>query len=209
MHGSTLDNGIIQNIYDRSLGDSVEIFEEQEVMLLDFSDRIILDDLEKKEQQRKEESRKRAVMMGSQKNSVNRTQTKSPSSRKKKKRDYKKEKEQKSKQKVDVVKLPEDVRVYEFAEKIGVSAGEVIKVLFNLGMIVTKNDFLDKDSIEILAEEFDIKVETINPLDELDYVAKYDSIPNKNEVEIPPVVLLWVTLTTVKPLYSIRFVKQK
>jgi translation initiation factor IF-2 len=174
---------------DRKLGDSVEVFEEQEVMLLDFSDKTLLDDFEKKEQQKRDDGRKRAVMMGSQKNVVNRVQTKAPSSRKKKKRDYKKEKEQ-TKKRVDTVKLPEDVRVYEFAEKIGVSAGEVIKVLFNLGMVVTKNDFLDKDSIEILAEEFGVKVETINPLDELDYVAKYDAIPNKNEVEVPPVVTI-------------------
>jgi len=182
------DAGQKLELEDRVLGGSDEIFEDQEVLMLDFSDKNIYEEQERLEAKRKEDARKRAVMGGSQKNMVNRVQHAS-GKRKKKKRDYKKEKET-QKQKVEVVKIPEDVRVYEFAEKIGVSVGEIIKVLFTLGTVVTKNDFLDKDSIEILAEEFDVKVETINPLDELDYVAKYDEIPNKNEVERPPVVTI-------------------
>ena len=176
----------LEILTDRDLGGSAEIFEEQEVVLLDFSDKIIFEEQQRQELKRKEEARKRAVMGGSQKNVVNRVQHRSGGKRKKK-RDYKKEVAPK---KVDVVKIPEDVRVYEFAEKVGRSVGEVVKVLFSLGTMVTKNDFLDKDSIEILAEEFDVKVETINPLDELDYVAKYDAIPNKNEVERAPVVTI-------------------
>ena len=177
----------LEILSDRDLGGSAEIFEEQEVVLLDFSDKVIFEEQQRQELRRKEEARKRAVMGGSQKNVVNRVQNRSGGKRRKKKRDYKKDTVEK---KVDVVKIPEDVRVYEFAEKIGKSVGEVVKVLFNLGTMVTKNDFLDKDSIEILAEEFDVKVETINPLDELDYVAKYDAIPNENEVERPPVVTI-------------------
>ena len=176
----------LEILSDRDLGGSAEVFEEQEVVLLDFSDKIIFEEQQRQELRRKEEARKRAVMGGSQKNTVNRVQHRSGGKRKKK-RDYKKDVVEK---KVDLVKIPEDVRVYEFAEKVGRSVGEVVKVLFALGTMVTKNDFLDKDSIEILAEEFDVKVETINPLDELDYVAKYDAIPNENEVERAPVVTI-------------------
>ena len=68
-----------------------------------------------------------------------------------------------------IVKIPEEVRAYEFAEKIGRTTGEVIKVLFKLGMMVTKNDFLEKDAIEILADEFDVEVEFLNTAEELDY----------------------------------------
>ena len=172
---------------DRNLGGSTEVYEEQEVLMLDFSDKVIFDEQQRQEERRRQEAKKRAVMGGSQKNTFNRTQNRAPSKRKKKKRDYKKDAPAK---KVDLVKIPEDVRVYEFAEKIGKSVGEIVKVLFSLGTMVTKNDFLDKDSIEILADEFDVQVETINPLDELDYVAKYDEIPNENEVEVPPVVTI-------------------
>ena len=89
-----------------------------------------------------------------------------------------------------VVKIPEDCRVYEFAEKVGKTAGDVIKVLFALGKMVTKNDFLEKDEIEILAEEFGVQVETINPLDELDYVAQYDETPDDYLEERPPVITI-------------------
>ncbi|BDY12546.1 translation initiation factor IF-2 [Hydrogenimonas cancrithermarum] len=89
-----------------------------------------------------------------------------------------------------VVKIPEDCRVYEFAEKVGHSTGEVIKILFGLGKMVTKNDFLEKDEIEILADEFGVEVETINPLDELDYVAAYDAIPDEYLEERPPVITI-------------------
>ena len=171
---------------DRGLGGSGEIYEEQEVVLLDFSDKIIYEEQQRQELRRKEEARKRAVMGGSQKNHVNRTQRRAPGKRKKK-RDYKKDVVEK---KVDLIKIPEDIRVYEFAEKIGKSVGEIVKVLFTLGTMVTKNDFLDKDSIEILADEFEVEVETINPLDELDYVAQYDEIENENEVERAPVVTI-------------------
>ncbi len=173
---------------DRDLGGSNELYEEEEIVLLDFSDKIIFEEQQREELRRKEETRKRAVMGGSQKHLANRVQNRPAGQRKKKKRDYKKQEDETKK--VDVVKIPEDVRVYEFAEKIGRSVGDIVKTLFALGTMVTKNDFLDKDSIEILAEEFDVKVETINPLDELDYVAKYDEIPNEHEEERPPVVTI-------------------
>lgn len=47
------------------------------------------------------------------------------------------------------ISIPEEVRVYEFAQKANLNLADVIKTLFNLGLMVTKNDFLDKDSIEI------------------------------------------------------------
>ncbi len=93
-------------------------------------------------------------------------------------------------QEVKSVEIPEEVRVYEFAEKIGKTTGDVIKVLFNLGMMVTKNDFLDKDAIEILAEEFEVEVKTINPLEEFDYEREYDDTLSENAVTKPPVITI-------------------
>ena len=103
----------------------------------------------------------------------------------------KKKKKQKVKEEVVVtnVEIPEDIRVYEFAEKLKRPISDIIKVLFTLGVMVTKNDFLDKDAIEILAEEFDIEVTTINPLDEFDADKLYDS--NDTDLETrPPVITI-------------------
>lgn len=90
-----------------------------------------------------------------------------------------------------IVKIPEEIRAYEFAEKIGRTTGEVIKVLFSLGMMVTKNDFLEKDAIEILAEEFGVQVELLNTADELDYTQLHDN-EDKEELLITraPVVTI-------------------
>jgi translation initiation factor IF-2 len=57
-------------------------------------------------------------------------------------------------------------------------------------MMVTKNDFLSKDEIEILAEEFEVEVTTINPLDELDYVSVYDAQEDESLEERPPVITI-------------------
>ena len=90
-----------------------------------------------------------------------------------------------------IVNIPEEIRAYEFAEKIGRSTGDVIKVLFSLGMMVTKNDFLEKDAIEILAEEFGIQIEITNNADELDYTQLHESNENEKDlVERAPVVTI-------------------
>ena len=90
-----------------------------------------------------------------------------------------------------IVNIPEEIRAYEFAEKIGRSTGDVIKVLFSLGMMVTKSDFLEKDAIGILAGEFGIQIEITNNADELDYTQLHESNENEKDlVERAPVVTI-------------------
>ncbi len=174
---------------DRDLGASFELYEEEEVVLLDFSDKNIYEEMKRQEERRRAEARKREQQQGNMSAGARRFQ---PQQRRSIRRGGKKKRytRHETEEKVSVVKIPEDVRVYEFAEKVGKSVGEVVKVLFALGTMVTKNDFLDKDSIEILADEFDVQVETINPLDALDYVAAYDEIPDENPQPRPPVITI-------------------
>ncbi len=91
------------------------------------------------------------------------------------------------------VEIPEDIRVYEFAEALGRTMSEVIKVLFELGMMVTKNDFLKKDEIEIIAEEFEVEVTTIDPKDAFNYEEEYDeteTVEDSSLTERPPVITI-------------------
>ncbi|MCK9473309.1 translation initiation factor IF-2 N-terminal domain-containing protein, partial [Sulfurimonas sp.] len=67
------------------------------------------------------------------------------------------------------VEIPEDIRVYEFAEKLNRPITDVIKVLFGLGLMMTKNDFLGHDEIEILSEEFGVEVTIVDPKDAFNY----------------------------------------
>lgn len=79
------------------------------------------------------------------------------------------------------VSIPKEIRLYEFADKIGKQPGEVISKLFMLGMMTTKNDFLDEDAIEILADEFKIEVNIVDEAKEFDYVKAYDENVQNDE----------------------------
>jgi len=166
-----------------------DVEEEPEVMMLDFSDKNIYEDMMRQEQKRKEEAKKRAAAgIGQQQNRGGQHRRRPSGLRRGGKR--KKYIKEESSEQIKSIQIPENVRVYEFAEKVGRSTGEVIKVLFTLGTMFTQNDFLDKDSIEILADEFAVEVTTIDPLDALDYVKAYDTIEDRNLQERPPVITI-------------------
>ncbi len=89
------------------------------------------------------------------------------------------------------ITIPEDVRVYEFAEACGKSPAEVITVLFGLGMMVTKNDFLKQDELEILGEEFGIEVTVKDALEDVNYIDDYyEEVDETNFKTRPPVVTI-------------------
>jgi len=87
------------------------------------------------------------------------------------------------------VEIPEDIRVYEFAEKLKRPMSDIIKVLFDLGMMMTKNDFLGADEIEILSEEFGVEVTIVDPKDAFNYVEETLE-EDSDAVERPPVITI-------------------
>ncbi|MBS4314076.1 translation initiation factor IF-2 [Campylobacter vulpis] len=82
--------------------------------------------------------------------------------------------EKKESEVITSLEIPKEIRVYEFADKLGKNTSEIISKLFMLGMMTTKNDFLDETAIEILAEEFGIEIKIIDEVSEFDYVKDYD-----------------------------------
>ena len=95
-------------------------------------------------------------------------------------------------QDITEITIPEEVRVYEFAEKIGKTTGDVIGKLFMLGMMVTKNDFLSADELEILGEEYGVEVTVTDELEEVNYEEAYseEEIDTTNYVSRPPVITI-------------------
>ncbi|OEH92318.1 translation initiation factor IF-2 [Bacillus solimangrovi] len=80
--------------------------------------------------------------------------------------------------------------VGEFAEKLGKESSEIIKKLMMLGVMATKNQDLDSDSIELLAEDFGVKVEEEIHLEETDFAA-YEVEDSEDDLSIrPPVVTI-------------------
>ena len=166
---------------------NIEIMSEDEMVVLhDFSF-----DLEDKEEKEKEQQRRKKKFEA---NNIRTTRNTSFVQQRgisrKSKRKKRRRKEEEGSQSVNHIEIPEDIRVYEFAEKLGRPISDVIKVLFSLGMMVTKNDFLEKDAIEILADEFDVEVTTINPLDEFDYEKEYDETAQEEGEPRPPVITI-------------------
>lgn len=173
---------------DRRMGGISVDYTIEEVVLPDFTEELNRLDQPSTEELIKRDNERKAAKKQAKRRPARTTSTPANVSRgvpkKRKKRGEKEIVE------VGAVEIPEDVRVYEFAEKVGASVGEVIKVLFGLGKMVTKNDFLEKDEIEILAEEFDVEVVTINPLDDLDYVSAYDDAVDEAVALRPPVITI-------------------
>jgi translation initiation factor IF-2 len=166
---------------------NIEILSDDEMVVLhDFSF-----DLEDKEEKEKEQQRRRKKFEAANIRTTRNTSfVQQRGISRKSKRRKRRKKEEEGSTTINHIEIPEDIRVYEFAEKINRPISDVIKVLFNLGMMVTKNDFLEKDAIEILADEFDVEVTTINPLDEFDYEKDYEEESEAEGEPKPPVITI-------------------
>ncbi len=177
------DSGKTINIFASSMSDVSMDYDENEVVLLDLNE---IDKKPVEEEVRKPRPKKPAGRNAGKKQGANRRPRQVSRDKRKK---YIKDKP--VDEVVTHVEIPEDIRVYEFAEKLNRPMTDIIKVLFNLGMMATKNDFLGKDEIEILSEEFDVEVTVIDPKDAFNYEESYDeSSDDENMQERPPVITI-------------------
>lgn len=173
------------DIFGGSMSDVSMDYEEDEVVLLDLSE-VNKEELKPEEPRKARQPRPAGRSGGPKKPGGNRPREVSRGKRRK----YTKVVEDEV---VTHVQIPEDIRVYEFAEALGQSMSDVIKVLFDLGKMVTKNDFLSKDEIEIIAEEFGVEVTTIDPRDAFNYENEYDEAEIAEDAstkERPPVITI-------------------
>lgn len=71
-------------------------------------------------------------------------------------------------QKTEKITFSGSMTVGELAEKLGKDSSEIIKKLMNLGVMATKNQDLEPDSIEMIAGEYGVEVEEEVVVDETD-----------------------------------------
>jgi translation initiation factor IF-2 len=182
---SKKDQGSTIDIFGGGMADVSMDYEEDQVVLLDLH-AVTQDKPAPAEEPRKPREKKPVGRGGGQKQGAGRKRQVARGKRKK----YVKTKA--GEEVVTHVEIPEDIRVYEFAEKIKQPISEVIKVLFNLGMMVTKNDFLGKDEIEILAEEFGVEVTTVDLKETFNYEEMYEgeAVSEEELQERPPVITI-------------------
>ncbi len=90
------------------------------------------------------------------------------------------------------VTIPKECRVYEFANLIGKTDGDVIGTLFKLGLVVNKNNFLSDDEIEILADEYSVTVTIKDMLEDVQYETEDTTVEvdTTNFTTKPPVVTI-------------------
>ena len=73
------------------------------------------------------------------------------------------------------IEVPESITVKELAEKLGREVSEIIKYLMLSGVMVTINQNLDHETVEIIAEEFGAKIiEAEAPAELAEYVPEAD-----------------------------------
>lgn len=161
----------------------IEILDDRDIAetYIDDEDEVMLPDLTLKpieiEERSKPNPKRQVYKVSQNKFTTQETRSLSRGNRKKRKKPIKVDGEEN----ITHVDIPKEIRVYEFADKINKQPSEIISKLFMLGLMVTKNDFLDEDAIEIIADEFNIEVNILDESVDFNYVNNYDDIKDDDE----------------------------
>ena len=88
----------------------------------------------------------------------------------------------------DVV-VPEAITVQELANRMAEKGADLVKALFNMGMMVTVNQTIDQDTAELLVEEFGHNLTRVSASD-VDIDTAQDTDPEDTLKPRPPVVTI-------------------
>ncbi|MFM7404255.1 MAG: translation initiation factor IF-2 [Erythrobacter sp.] len=88
----------------------------------------------------------------------------------------------------DVV-VPEAITVGELANRMAEKGADLVKALFNMGMMVTVNQTIDQDTAELLVEEFGHNITRVSASD-VDIDSSADEDPIETQKVRPPVVTI-------------------
>ncbi|HKH18880.1 MAG TPA: translation initiation factor IF-2 [Solirubrobacteraceae bacterium] len=89
----------------------------------------------------------------------------------------------------DVIKVNSGSTVKDVAEYLGVAVPEVIKKLMQLGEMATLTQTLSDDAVQVIADEFDKKIEIVHAADEVDPEPEFEDAEDEL-VPRPPVVTI-------------------
>ena len=87
------------------------------------------------------------------------------------------------------VEIPDSISVSELAQKMAVKSNEVVKVLFNMGAMVTINQVIDQDTAILVVEELGHVAKPVSGT-EVDEDLLADEVPTGDEVSRAPVVTI-------------------
>jgi translation initiation factor IF-2 len=90
---------------------------------------------------------------------------------------------------LEAIKIASGATVREVAETLGIGSAEVIKKLMQLGEMATLTQTLSDETIGVLADEFDRKIEIVSAAEEAPEEPTYEDAPDQL-AERPPVVTI-------------------
>ena len=90
------------------------------------------------------------------------------------------------------VEIPESIAVSELAQRMAIKGNEVVKVLFNMGAMVTINQVIDQDTATLVVEELGHVAKPISAeaIDEKLLAEELEQVETGEEVARPPVVTI-------------------
>jgi translation initiation factor IF-2 len=89
----------------------------------------------------------------------------------------------------DVIKINSGSTVKDVAEYLGVAVPEIIKKLMQLGEMATLTQTLSDDAVQVIADEFDKKIEIVHAADEVDAEPEFEDA-DEDLTSRPPVVTI-------------------
>jgi translation initiation factor IF-2 len=88
------------------------------------------------------------------------------------------------------VEIPENIAVSELAQRMAIKGNEVVKVLFNLGAMVTINQVIDQDTATLVVEELGHVAKPVTAGDVDEQLLAGEEKLTGDEVSRPPVVTI-------------------
>ncbi len=139
-------------------------FKKVSVVVAD-GDVVVADDgIKRSKKKRKKDKVNQEEVKDSVKDTLSKMSTDTSKSFKKRKK--KKQQEDGTEIEVNVVSVSEFISTSELANKLEIPVMDIISKCFSMGMMVTINQRLDKETIEIIASEFDTEIEFESEYDE-------------------------------------------
>ena len=89
----------------------------------------------------------------------------------------------------DLIRVNSGSTVKDVAEYLGVPVPEIIKKLMMLGEMATLTQTLSDDAIQVLADEFEKKIEIVHAADDVEVEVEFDDV-EEDLIERPPVVTI-------------------
>jgi translation initiation factor IF-2 len=89
----------------------------------------------------------------------------------------------------DLIRINSGSTVKDVAEYLGVAVPEVIKKLMSLGEMATLTQTLSDDAIQVLADEFDKKIEVVHAADDVELEPVFEDA-EEDLIDRPPVVTI-------------------